>query len=113
MLLGAGTQVTLDLGGPVKLQVTQGAIDTLIENGGAIKADGGLVYLTAKAAGLLATSVINNTGVIEAQTLVTGETGQIMLMGDMQVGTTTNVGGTLDASAPNGGTSTSSVHLPL
>jgi len=47
VLLGAGSQVTLDLGGPVKLQVTQGALDALIENGGAIKADVGLVYLTA------------------------------------------------------------------
>jgi len=116
VLLGAGSQVTLDLGGPVKLQVTQAAIDTLIENGGAIKADGGLVYLTAKAAGDLATSVINNTGVIEAHTLATGEKGQIMLMGDMQVGTV-NVGGTLDASAPNGGNGgfieTSAAHVKI
>ncbi|MDZ4203114.1 MAG: MBG domain-containing protein [Gallionella sp.] len=102
VLLGAGSKVTLDLGGPVKIQVEQGAIDALIEQGGAIKADGGLVYLTAKSASLLATTGINHTGITEAQTLATGESGQIYLMGDMQNGQV-NVGGTLDASAPNGG----------
>ena len=102
VLMGAGSQVTLDLGGPVKLQVTQGALDTLIENGGAIRADGGQVYLTAKAAGALASSVINNTGVIEAHTLSTGEKGQIVLLGDMQQGSV-HVAGVLDASAPQGG----------
>ena len=69
VLLGAGSAVTLDLGGPVKLQVTQGALDTLIENGGAIKAAGGLVYLSAKAAGDLASSAINNGGLIEANAI--------------------------------------------
>lgn len=102
VLLGAGSEAILDLGGPVKLQVTQGAIDALVQNGGAIKADGGLVYLTAQAVDTLTTATINNTGVIRAQTLATGEKGEIRLMGDMKVGTV-NVGGTLDASAPNGG----------
>ncbi|WP_430010226.1 filamentous hemagglutinin N-terminal domain-containing protein, partial [Methylophaga lonarensis] len=102
VLLGAGSKVTLDLGGPVKIQVEQGAIDALIEHGGAIKADGGLVYLTAKAAGELITTVINHTGITEAQTLATGERGEIYLMGDMDYGRI-EVAGTLDASAPNGG----------
>jgi filamentous hemagglutinin family protein len=102
VLLGAGSQVTLDLGGPVKLHVTQGAIDALIQQGGAIKADGGLVYLSAKAAGDLASTVINNTGHIEAQTLSTGEKGQIYLLGGMENDRIV-VGGKLDASAPNGG----------
>ncbi len=102
VLLGAGNGVTLDLGGPVKLQITQGAIDALVENGGAIRADGGLVYLTAKAANALTSAVINHSGVIEAHTLATGEKGQILLIGDMQHGTL-NAGGSLDASAPAGG----------
>ncbi len=99
VLLGAGNQVTLDLGGPVKLQVTQGAIDTLIENGGAIKADSGLVYLTAKAAGSLATSVINNSGVIEARSLAANAQGSIVLTSGHAVIQT----GTLDASGVAGG----------
>jgi len=102
VLLGAGQKVRLDLGGPVKLEVEAGALNALIEQGGPSRADGGRIHLTAKAAGYLAGSVINNTGIIEARTLVTGEKGQIMLMGDMQVGTV-NVSGTLDASAPHGG----------
>jgi filamentous hemagglutinin family protein len=102
VLLGAGSNVTLDLGGPVKLNIKKAAIDALIDNGGAIQADGGLIYLTAKAANTLTTTVINNTGVIEAQTLATGEKGDIQLIGD----TVTDrivVGGKVDVSAPNGG----------
>lgn len=102
VLIGAGQKVRLDLGGPVKLEVEQAAVDALIEQGGAIKANGGLVYLTAKAAGNLAATVINHTGITEAQTLQTGESGQIYLLGDMH-NDRINVGGTLDASAPNGG----------
>jgi filamentous hemagglutinin family protein len=97
VLMGAGKTVTLDLGGPVKLQVDEGALNALIEQGGAIKADGGLVYLTAKAAGDLASAVINHTGITEAKRLATGENGEIFLMGDMAHGTV-NVAGTLDAS---------------
>ncbi|SEG89599.1 MBG domain-containing protein, partial [Marinobacterium lutimaris] len=70
-----------------------------IEQGGAIRADGGKVLLTARAAGKLATSVINHTGITQAQTLTTGEKGEIVLLGDMQQGQV-QVAGTLDASAP-------------
>jgi len=108
VLLGSGSEVTLDFGDTIKLQVSQGAIDALIQNGGAIKADGGLVYLTAHAAGELSSTVINHTGVIEAQTLVRGKTGKIMLMGGMSnnkiiANNSIVIDGTLDASAPNGG----------
>ncbi|WP_313056004.1 YDG domain-containing protein [Pseudomonas lopnurensis] len=102
VLLGAGSKVTLDLGGPVKLEVEQAAIDALIEQGGAIRADGGSVYLTAKAAGELASTVINHTGITEARTLATGEKGEIVLLGDMH-NDRILVAGTLDASAPHGG----------
>lgn len=96
VLMGAGRKVTLDLGGPVKIQVEEGALDALIEQGGAIKADGGLVYLSAKSAGDLVSTVINHTGITEAQTLATGEKGEIYLMGDMAKGRV-SVGGTLKA----------------
>ncbi|AEG31867.1 two-partner secretion domain-containing protein [Thiomicrospira cyclica] len=102
VLMAAGSNVTLDFGGPVKIRVNEGALDALIEQGGAIKADGGYVYLTASATNELMTRVINQTGIIEAQTLATGESGEIYLMGDMQNGRI-DVAGTLDASAPNGG----------
>ncbi|MGM0954001.1 MAG: filamentous hemagglutinin N-terminal domain-containing protein [Pseudomonadota bacterium] len=102
VLMGAGSRVTLDMGGPIKIEVEQARLDTYIEQGGAIKADGGRVYLTAKAAGDLAASVINHTGVTQAQTLAENEQGEIWLMGDMDSGET-RVAGTLDASAPDGG----------
>jgi len=102
IMMGAGNKVTLDLGGPVKLEVEEGAITTLIEQGGAVHANGGMVYLTTKAVHELATSVINHTGITVAQTLSTGEQGEIVLLGDMDYGTT-KVAGVIDASAPNGG----------
>lgn len=81
VLLAAASQVTLDMGGPVKLQVTQGAIDALVQQGGAIKADGGLIYLTAKAASDLTSAVINHTGVLEASSLTT-KGGKVLLEAD-------------------------------
>lgn len=111
VLLGAGSRVTLDLGGPVKLQVEQGALDALIANGGAIRAAGGLVYLTAQAAGALASTAINHSGLIEAQTLATGERGEVLLSatgpgsrvevsGRIDTQAATGVGGQVDITAP-------------
>lgn len=95
--MGAGNLVTLDMGGPVKLKVEQGNINALIKNGGAISADGGHVLLTAKAAGDLAASVINNSGTIEATSLVS-QGGQIVLLGDEITNS-----GTLAANGATGG----------
>ncbi|HEY6926850.1 MAG TPA: filamentous hemagglutinin N-terminal domain-containing protein, partial [Steroidobacteraceae bacterium] len=102
VLLGAGDQVLLDLGAPVKLRISKGALDALVDNGGALRADGGTVLLTARAANELMTTVINNAGTVEARTLATGEKGQILLLGGME-NDGIAVGGTLDASASNGG----------
>lgn len=102
VLLGAASEVLLDLGGPIKLQIQKGAIDALIENGGAVRADGGNVLMTAKAAGDLVSTVINNNGLVQARTMATGEQGQILLLGDMQNGHI-DIAGKLDASAPAGG----------
>jgi filamentous hemagglutinin family protein len=101
--LAAGNQTTLDFAGDklIKVQVDQGALNALAANGQLIQADGGTVILTAKAANSLVSAVVNNTGLIQAQTL-TNHAGVISLLGDMQNGAV-NVGGTLDASAPNGG----------
>ena len=115
--LAAGSAMTLDVAGDGLLNVTvsQGAVNALVQNGGLIQADGGNVLLTAMAAGTLLQSAVNNTGVIQAQT-IENRNGTIRLMGDMQIGTT-NVGGTLDASAPNGGNGgfieTSAAHVKI
>jgi filamentous hemagglutinin family protein len=101
--LAAGNAVTLDVAGDglLNVAVNQGAMNALVQNGGLIRADGGQVLLTAQSAGNLLRSAVNNTGVIQAQT-VENHNGTIKLLGDMQSGAV-NVSGTLDASAPNRG----------
>ncbi len=102
-LLAAGNKVTLTLdnGSLLGYSIDQGAIQALAENKHLIQAHGGQVLLSAKALDSLTTATVNNTGVIEAKTLQ-NKSGRILLMGDMAHGTV-NVGGTLDASAPDGG----------
>ena len=102
--LAAGHAMTLDMAGDklLNVAVSQGAVNALVENGGILRADGGQVLMTTQAAGSLLSNAVNNTGVVQAQTLVTGENGSIKLLAGMENGSV-NVGGTLDASAPNGG----------
>jgi filamentous hemagglutinin family protein len=102
-LLAAGNKVTLNLdnGSLLGYSIDQGAINALAENKQLIKADGGQVLLGARALDSLTTAAVNNTGVIEARTLQ-NKAGRIMLIGDMETGRV-NIGGTLDASAPDGG----------
>jgi filamentous hemagglutinin family protein len=96
--LAAGKSMTLDVAGDGLLNVTvnEGAVNALAHNGGLIRANGGQVQMTAQSAGDLVRTVVNNTGIIEAQTLE-NHNGTIRLAGDMQSGIV-NVGGTLDAS---------------
>ena len=101
--LAAGDKVSLNFDGNSLIGVTieQGTLNALVENGNAIRADGGIVVLTAKGLDTVLSNVVNNTGEIRAQT-VENRAGKIYLLGDMEHGVV-NVGGTLDASAPNGG----------
>lgn len=101
--LAAGNAVTLDVAGDKLLNVTvaQGALNALIDNGGLIRADGGQVLMTTQAAGSLLSNAVNNTGIVQAQTLQ-NINGTIKLLAGMDGGTV-RVGGTLDASAPSGG----------
>jgi filamentous hemagglutinin family protein len=101
--LGAGSSTTLTFqnNSLVKMQVDQSVLNSLAENSGLIRADGGLVLMSAGAKNTLLASVVNNTGVIEAHTMQE-RNGTIILLGGMTAGTA-NVSGTLDASAPNGG----------
>ncbi|WP_339799871.1 filamentous hemagglutinin N-terminal domain-containing protein, partial [uncultured Marinobacter sp.] len=101
--LAAGEAITLDMigDGLVTVSIDQGAVDALVANGGMIQADGGQVLMSAQSAGNLLNTVVNNTGVVQAQT-IENRNGVIRLLGDMETGTV-NVAGTLDASAPDGG----------
>ncbi len=117
VVLAGGEALTLDVAGDglLNVSISQGAVNALVENSGMIRADGGRVLLTAQAAGDLLNTAVNNTGIIQAQT-IENRNGTILLLGDMQTGNV-NVGGTLDASAPNGGNGgfieTSAAHVNI
>ncbi|RXJ86179.1 GLUG motif-containing protein [Arcobacter sp. CECT 8985] len=74
----------------VNLKVDKGVLDSLVKNSGNIKADGGEVYLTTNAVDELLKGVVNNTGVIEANSLddVTGKVELFAHGGEAQVGGT-------------------------
>jgi len=99
----AGDKVTVDFGGDglINYVIDQGAVQAQVDNKGLIQADGGLAVMSAQAASDLTSAAVNNTGIVRARTLE-NKAGKIVLLSDMSVGTTA-VGGTLDASAPDGG----------
>ncbi|WP_338924153.1 filamentous hemagglutinin N-terminal domain-containing protein (plasmid) [Pseudomonas silesiensis] len=101
--LAAGSAVTLDFAGDglVNIQVTDSAVNALVDNKGLVKADGGNVLMTARASNALTQTVVNNDGIIEAQTLG-ARGGKIFLDGGQDDGAV-RVAGTLDASAPLSG----------
>ncbi|RKG32751.1 filamentous hemagglutinin N-terminal domain-containing protein, partial [Acinetobacter guerrae] len=100
--LTAADQVSLQLqdGRLTEYKIDLGTLQGLVDNGGAIQANNGAVYLTAKAKDSLSKAVVNHTGIIEANRLSQNAKGEIILLGDMQNGTTT-VSGTLKAEGKN------------
>ena len=101
--LAGGSAITLTFADNslVQVQVNQSTLNNLAENKQLVIANGGQVFMDAGAKNSLLASVVNNTGIIEAQT-VSSHNGVISLLGGMEAGTV-NVAGKLDASAPNGG----------
>jgi len=97
--LAAGDKVSLDFNGDKLLNVTvnTGALNGSATNSGSICADGGLVVMSAGTKDALLNTVVNNSGVIRAQS-VNNVNGVIRLEG----GTVTNRG-TLDASGKTSG----------
>lgn len=81
--LAAGSGMSLDYNGDGKMTVavTDGAYQSAVANKKLIQADGGLVVMTASGKDALMDSAVNNSGIIQANTL--GEAaGQINLTGD-------------------------------
>jgi filamentous hemagglutinin family protein len=99
--LAAGERIAVTLGdhSMIGLSVERGALNALAANHGLIQADGGQAWLAASAEDALFNNVVNNTGIIRARSAV-NQNGVIRLVADTGV---VQVGGTLDASAPNGG----------
>ena len=93
--------ITLPSNNKFSYQITKGTLQGLVDNGGAILADGGYVVLTAKGLSAVKKSVINHSGTIQANT-VSNKNGKIELLGDLD-NSQLNVAGKLIAEAPNSG----------
>lgn len=100
--LAAGGKVSLDFGsaGLARIVVDAAGVNALVENGGAVLADGGQVILTARALGLLTDTVIHHGGVARATSLVERD-GRIVLDGGERG--VVAVAGSLDASSAGAG----------
>ncbi|RXJ79691.1 filamentous hemagglutinin N-terminal domain-containing protein [Arcobacter sp. F2176] len=93
--LTSADEYTINLNGNslIDLSVDKGTLDALVENSGTILADGGEVYLTTHAVDELLRAVVNNTGIIEANSL-DGINGHVELYAH---GGTANIDGTIKA----------------
>ena len=101
--LASGKQATLDFDdtGMVKVAVDQAALNAMVQNSGAIVADGGRIVLTAKSANDVLGSVVNNTGVLQSQSLGM-KSGQIWLLASDPVANTGANGSAANANAVQG-----------
>jgi len=93
--LTGASEATINLNGNsiVSLTVNKGVFDALVENKNIIQADGGKVYLTTNAVDELLRGVVNNTGIIEAQSLE-DVSSEVILFAH---GGTATISGTIDA----------------
>jgi filamentous hemagglutinin family protein len=94
--LAGGKRFALQIDGNslVHLTIDEAQLNSLVENKGAIIADGGKVHLTTQAVNDILDGMVNNTGVIEANSLSTNENGEVILFAH---GGTANIDGTLKA----------------
>jgi filamentous hemagglutinin family protein len=119
--LGSGKAATMDFSGDglINFAITEpvdgsfvdkdgNTVDNGAFNSGTIQADGGKVLLTAHTAQKMVRSVVNNTGVIRAQS-VSKRNGAIYLEAGPN-GTATNEG-TIDASGTDSGETGGTVHI--
>ena len=91
--LGSGDSFTLDLYGDglINLQASAAVTQQIVSNSGVIQTNGGTVTLTAAAAQNTVNSLINTSGIIEAESIGTQD-GQIVLSASGAGGTVQNSG---------------------
>lgn len=101
--------IAADTAGKLNFTVNGSLANAKALNSGTLQSDGGYIVMTAKSAGDVMSSVVNNTGVIEAKTLHANDKGEILLDGgeNGQV----EVSGTLDASGTESGQSAGSIKV--
>ncbi|WP_217426034.1 two-partner secretion domain-containing protein, partial [Polynucleobacter arcticus] len=109
--LAAGNGLTLDVAGDrlLNVSVDQGAVNALVSNGHLIMADGGQVLMTARGASSLLSNAVNNTGLIQAQS-INNANGSIVLSAGPDAGVV-SVSGKLNASGTRAGQTGGSVQL--
>ena len=107
--LAAAKEIDLsaDEANKINFRVDGKLANAKVLNTGALSADSGYVLMTAKAAGDAMSSVVNNEGVVEANTAREGAEGQIVLESDG----TTVAGGMLSAEGKAAGTSGGSIQV--
>lgn len=93
--LASGDKFTLDVNGNslLKLTIDKGIIDGLVSNKGAVIADGGQIYMTTSALGEVLNGLVNNTGIIQANSIEEKD-GKVILFAH---GGTGEFGGTIEA----------------
>lgn len=96
--MGSGDRVLLDHTGDglITLSVQTKTMNALIDNQELIKSHGGAIIMSARAAGILPTTTINNSGILEAKSL-TRRDGKIVLDAG-NIGTA-QISGALNASS--------------
>ncbi|MEV9475932.1 GLUG motif-containing protein [Aliarcobacter butzleri] len=88
--------ISLDENSNISLKVTKGVLDALVENNNLLIANGGNVYLTTNAKNELLKGVVNNSGIIEANSLddITGKQSEVIIFAH---GGTANIDGEIKA----------------
>lgn len=99
--------LSADTAGKINFTVDGAFAKAKALNSGALKADGGYLVMTARSAGDVMSTVVNNTGTMEAKTLRQNEKGEILLDGgDNGI---VELNGTLDVSGMEAGQSAGSI----
>lgn len=102
VMLGAGEKVTLDFNGDglINMEVTDPALGATVVNQGLLKANGGVVVMSARSGDALLSNVVNNEGVIEATSLQNRNGVVLLDGGDAGI---VAVSGRVDVSGRNAG----------
>lgn len=110
-VLAAADTLTLtpDADGKLNFTVDGKAAEASALNKGAITADGGTIVMTADSASDVMSTVVNNSGTLQARTLRKNEKGQVLLDGGDKG--QVEVSGTLDASGTEEGQSAGNIKV--
>lgn len=110
-VLAAADTLTLtpDADGKLNFTVDGKTAEASALNKGAITADGGTIVMTADSASDVMSTVVNNSGTLQARTLRKNEKGQILLEGNDKG--QVEVSGTLDASGTEEGQSAGNIKV--